>query len=64
MGRVAPVVAQDEFTEWLRSLTVDELRVVRTVIEAELRDEESARLESRTNQSCPHEGEEVWTPSI
>jgi len=58
------VVAQDEFAAWLRSLTMDELHVVRTVIETALRDEESARLESRTNQSCPHEGEEVWTPSI
>ena len=58
------MIAQDEFTAWLRSLTVDELHVVRTVIETELHDEESARLESRTNQSCLHEGEEVWTPSI
>lgn len=45
------MVAGDEFTVWLRSLTVDELRVVRTVIEAELRDEESRRLSGRPGLS-------------
>jgi hypothetical protein len=38
---VAAVVAEDECTEWLRGLTMDELRVVRDVIEAKLRAEES-----------------------
>ena len=45
------MIAQDEFTAWLRSLTVDELRVVRNVIEAELRDEESRRLSGRPGVS-------------